>query len=645
MRSPFVGAVVAAALLTILASCGGTGSRPDAVVLITLDTTRADRLGCYGHDRAETPNLDRFASEAVRFDQASATVPVTLPSHASMFTGLNPPVHGIRYNGMYRLREESVTVAELLQERGWRTAGMPAAFPLNAQTGIGQGFEVYRDMFAEEDPASLAIHSERRAEEISDLGIEWLEGRGDEPFFLWLHYFDAHYPYEPPFPFSARFRDRPYDGEIAYMDSHVGRVLDWLRTSGRWDRTVVIVAGDHGEGLYDHGEKMHANLVYESTIRVPLLVRMPGGKAGSTVASPVSVTDVGPTILEAAGVPIPEWMEGRSLLPAATVDGPDDRVIYFETLAGSLVYGWSALEGVRRGNLKYTRSTTPELFDLEADPGETRNLHDERPEIAAELDGILSDLQTRWELLDSGAAIADTPLDDSMLARLAALGYVGGAVTEQAERGPDPRRLVHFENDVFTARDATREGEFGFALEIWKRILAADPGNRHALHQAAQVSARMEDWDAALDYTARAVERYPDFIAARLLRGHIFVRLNRLRDAAAEFEAGLEYAPGDSGLVYRHAIALYATGRVQEALAAVERFLEDHPDYTGFWVHKAACLAKLDRPDEAREALSEAIDRGYGEIEILRDEPLLEPLRAVPGFDEIVSRIAEEPRL
>jgi len=622
----------------LVASCGGPPPT-QGIVFLSLDTTRADRLGCYGYESAETPNLDALAAEGVLFLQAQSPVPVTLPSHATMFTGTYPPKHGIRYNGMFRLDETSVTVAELLRDAGWSTAGAPAAFPMAASTGIGQGFQEYFDMFAEGPVASRTITAERNAADTTSLGIEFLERSAGVRFFLWLHYWDPHYPYEPAFPYSSSHRDRPYDGEIAYVDLHIGKLFDALKDLDLWDRTLVVVVGDHGEGLYEHNEKMHANLVYQTTLRVPLIVKAPGARPRE-IEEPVSLADLAPTILDIAGVAGPE-MDGISLESVIYgKENPPTRDIYFESLSGSLVYGWSPLEGVRRGPWKYVRSGSPELFDLADDPSEARNVHDVEGDRAAELEESLRAFEEDWQRAAATASTAPTPLSSAEADALAALGYLGGSVAEDARGGPDPRELIHLEIEAFAARDQMAARDYDGALQRIDRILVEDPTNRYALAMAAQMALRMGDYDRALEVTARTLELYPEHIPSRLVRGEVFILEGDLERAAETFRAGLEYSPEDAGLVYRLAASLYGLDRIDEVREIIDPVIDDPANrFPWFRVLRAACRAKRADPSGALEDLRIAIENGYRDRETLETEPVLEPLRAVAGFEDVVGTI------
>ena len=344
------------ALLLIAAGCGSADV--ERIVVVTFDTTRASRLGCYGHELAETPNLDAFAAESVLFERAVSPVPTTLPSHSTMFTGVYPQDHGVRYNLLFRLGPEALTVAEILGAEGFATGGFPATFILDERFGLNQGFDTYANAPRPDDGGtSHRTAIMRSASDGVDLALDWLSSRQGK-VFAWLHFYDPHWPYTPPFPYSSRFRDRPYDGELAYTDSQFGRFIKALREDPSWDRTAVIVAGDHGEGLYEHDERFHATLVYETTQHVPLIVRTPDSRAGR-IAEPVGIVDLTPTILDLAGVDPPEDLRGVSLVPALRGTEPERRDLYFESHAGSLSYGWERLSGLRYGRWKLIDSSTP----------------------------------------------------------------------------------------------------------------------------------------------------------------------------------------------------------------------------------------------------------------------------------------------
>ncbi len=620
---------------------GGCARSPEArgILLITLDTTRADRIGCYGDAAAATPSLDGLAAAGVRFDEAMAPLATTLPSHSSMFTGRYPPAHGVRYNGMFRLHQEAVTVAETLRDAGWATAAVPAAFPVSATTGIAQGFEHYDDVFRAKAAEGERPKQERSAAEVTEAGLAWLGKVGDRRFFLWLHYYDPHFPYQPPFPFSSQFRDRPYDGEIAYMDREIGKVLAWLREQGLWERILIVAAGDHGEGLYDHGEMTHSNLTYQSTLRVPLILKVPGRARPRVVREPVSLVDVGPTLLDFAGAPGLPGADGISLRAAAAGREPPRRALYFESLVGSLVFGWSPIEGIRRARFKLIRSSAPELYDLEADPEEKVNLYANERALAADLEQTL---QVELSRLLQDAAATETvaaPVDPEEMERLASLGYIGGTIAPERRGGPNPRDMIRLEGDIVRGRELMLMRDFPGALAVWGGILKVDAGNQTALLNAAVAAARLGRLGEALRFGRELVDRYPESLPGAVLLGEIHVLRKDLGSAVDTFRAGLTRHPGDVGLTHRLSVALLASDRVQEASREIEAALGRGAPEPALLVGRALCRARSGNPEGALEALREAISRGYRDREVLEKEPIVAPLRALPGFQSLLESI------
>lgn len=624
--------------LSLAVACDRSDA-PRGIVLLTLDTTRADRLGCYGYAAAETPNLNEMANRGVLFKEAMASVPTTLASHSTMFTGEYPPVHGVRYNGMFRLAEDHRTVAEILRDAGWRTGAIPAAYPVHLGTGLEQGFEDYVDVEWQQGEGQVKATAERRADEVVDLGLRWLEKKDDRPFFLWLHFFDPHSPYDPPFPYGAKFRGRPYDGEIAFADFHYGRFLAALAERGLSKDVVVIVAGDHGEGLYDHGERMHQNLVYQSTLHVPLIAEGPGIERGKRIEEPVTLADIAPTLLDLANVPVPEGMQGRSLVPSLRGAEPERRSIYFESLTGSLVYGWSPLEGLRRGPWKYIRSSDPELYDLSADAGEAEDVAARESQIVADMGGELTSLLDAWLEKAASPESSAASVSPEALAQLASLGYVGGAITTSRSDAAAPQAMVHLEGDLFLLRDLMLAGDHAGALVSAANVLTADPRNRFALHQAASAHEAMGNVPAAMPLVDRLIELYPEFTPGPLLKSEILAAKGNFIAAEKVLREGLEHAPGDPVLLHPLALSLLAEGRAQEALATAEEALAKPNAPPALIVVRAAAIAATGDAAGAESALREAISKGYDDAEVLRAEPLLAPLRALPGFEGIVSAI------
>src|SRR5437773_3112139 len=389
-----------AAVLVLLGGCSSGHDRPN-VLVITVDTLRADRLGCYGFGLAHTPAIDRLADEGVRCADAATSAPITLPAHSSIMTGLYPPAHGVRDNGNYALAPEAVTLAERLHDAGYRTAAFVSALVLARRYGLDQGFDLYDDDLWSEDEPPLFMIRKRPAPRTADRALAWLRGwkadRGGQPFFMWVHFFDPHEPYELRSTDLAALAPTPYDAEVAQADRGVGRVLDWLRSEGVLDHTLVVFTADHGESLGEHGEPTHGIFIYDATGHVPLIWRLPPAfPAGATYDGPVRHIDIVPTILAVLGLSGGETTQGLDLLPAfAGRMPPPDVPQYSEARLAEEGFGMAPLFGVRHDGRKWIRAPRPELYDLRADPREQTNLYPAETAAGAalekELETIIAD--------------------------------------------------------------------------------------------------------------------------------------------------------------------------------------------------------------------------------------------------------------
>jgi arylsulfatase A-like enzyme len=423
--------------LVVLAAVWGTPAAPFNVVIVTLDTTRADRLPAYGFMDASMPHLDRLAAEGVVFDRATSVAPLTLPAHASLFTGLLPPAHGVRDNADRPLAERHTTLAEVLRARGFRTGAFVGSVVLGADRGLAQGFATYGEAVAGD--RTRAIPPQRRADAVITDAIDWLDTTGGSPFFLWAHLYDAHRPYEPPEPFRSLYAD-PYVAEIAFVDSQIGRLLDALDRRRLAPRTVVIVAGDHGESLGEHGEDDHGIFVYESVLRVPLIVRAPS-IAPTRVHAVVRLTDVMPTVLDLLDVPAPP-ADGVSVAALMTGTASRHEVDAYAESMYPQRFGWSPLRALHDGRFKFIEAPRPELYDLERDPFEERNIVEERPALARAMARRLMAMAGRVpDRRGDGRATIPTELGEG----LAALGYIGiqaPAAAASPEHSPDPKDRI-----------------------------------------------------------------------------------------------------------------------------------------------------------------------------------------------------------
>jgi len=564
-----------ASLALVLAGCGGSPLLPGALgegqrgqpvnlLLVTLDTTRADRLGCYGYGDARTPNLDRLAREGVLFTDAHAPAPLTLPSHASMLTGAWPPEHGIRDNGRAALGPGLATLAEVYRDAGWRTGAVISSFVLDGRYGLGRGFDWYQD-----DLAPDGGLEERRADRAVAHAREWLAAERERPFMLWVHLFDPHAAYQAPQPFSGALAD-PYDAEVAFVDAAIGSLLDSLEEDGRLKDTLVVVVGDHGEALGEHGEWTHSTFLYGSTLRVPFLMHLPGSiPSGREVASPVSPVDLMPTLLDLFGWGHPDHGPGgRSLLGLMSGTVEDgDRMLYAESDYARIHYGWAPLRAVTTADWKYIRAPLPELFDRRLDPGEEVNLAREHPTVVAELDARLSAMERSM-----GSYLAEAvPMDAETARRLAAMGYLAtgsGAVSREGQdllQQVDPKDRVDVLALFQRGMEHLAAGRLPSALEDLRAVVAQDgsaPAFHHQLAIALALSGKSEDARRQLEAGLSLSPTDPDL---RSDLGKVLLDMERMDEAEAQFRIVLDGQPAHLHARRNLVALLRGVGRVQEA--------------------------------------------------------------------------------
>ena len=531
------------------------------LVVVTLDTTRADRIGAYGHAAAiETPVFDRLAREGTLFEQAMASAPLTLPSHATMFTAQFPPAHGVRDNGGFFLSPDATTLAEHLRESGIRTGAFVGAFVLDSKWGLDQGFERYADDFDPSKTRSMSIGGvQRPANEVVDLALPWLETVKHERFFAWLHFYDPHTPYAPPQPFAARYAGRPYEGEIAFTDAQLGRVIDFLQTRGLLNRTIVAVLADHGEGLGDHGEGTHGFFIYESATRTPFVIRAPFERTSARrVADPVRTVDLSPTLLDLLGLrALPNAVAGSSLVPLMTGDRSELNLDgYAEAMYPLHHYGWSALRALRAGRFKLIDAPRPELYDLEQDPGETQNLFQERLALGQRMQTQLRSVEAQA----AASASADAPpadVDPEVRERLAALGYVGSFVasTSSDDTGrADPKDKIDLFNLMSRARNRARDepdGSFTEVVALLEQVVRADPNVIDAWFTLGNTYYKEQRFKEAIGYFKRALELKPDYDLALINMANAYRALGQDEAAQAGYEHYLRVDPKNAWVHYQ----------------------------------------------------------------------------------------------
>ncbi|HXK09953.1 MAG TPA: sulfatase-like hydrolase/transferase [Vicinamibacteria bacterium] len=546
------------ASLLLLAVLGGSSladfaahgdSPPPDVVLVTLDTVRADRMGFLGSRRGLTPALDSLARQAVVFEEAFAEAPLTTVSHATILSGTHPPSHEVQDFGM-PLPAAAPWLPALLHAAGYRTAAFVGSIVLDPKGGIASGFDRGFDLYdagfeRRRNGADPYKTKERRGDEVVARAIAWLDRRGSGRFFLWVHLYDAHDPYDPPEPYASRHAEAPYEGEIAGVDAAVGRLVDALRERGVLEGALVVVAADHGESLGEHGEDTHGVFLYDATIHVPLLLRLPGGgEAGRRVGGRVSLVDIAPTVLDAAGIGIPAAIQGRSLLGLARGRRESERPAYAESEYPRRVFGWSPLRSWRSERFLYVEAPRRELYDLRSDPGATRNIAEDRPAVA---DGMAAEIErARGAWSSTHPRAAATGPSPEVVERLASLGYAAGATgaSPLPPTGVDPKDKIGVVNLLQRATQAGEEGRWDAAIPIYERVVATDPQIFTARLELGLALARRRDWARALPHLELVAERMPDYADARFALGLAYASLGRTKDAVRELKAALAKEPG-----------------------------------------------------------------------------------------------------
>jgi choline-sulfatase len=604
--------------LAMTVACGGRSVAPPRprVLLVTIDTFRADRVGA-----GVAPAIDRLAASGIRFTAARSAVPLTLPSHATIHTGLLPPAHGVRENGVDALADTHQTIATLMKGAGYDTAAFVGAFVLDRRFGLAQGFNTYDDQIPRDPDATERLEAERPASAVVDRALAWLEQRAasspqppapspqpQAPFFLWVHLYDPHAPYTPPQEFLARSRT-PYDGEIAYADSQVARLFDALRSRALIDRTIVIVAGDHGEGLGDHGERTHGMLLYDSTLRVPLVIAAPG-RAAATRDEAVSLADLAPTILRAAGVKPPDVMKGRDLLE--TVRLKPDLDLYSET-EYPRVAGWSPLQALTDGRWMTIRAgAATEVYDLQNDP---RQAHD----LAASQGAVAAAMTARAATIHASGVASSTPIiSPDAQERLRSLGYVTNAVqTGPASNAPNPAARIATWNEFEEALSALTSRQPDAQMKL-RRLASAHPDAPVIQTTYARALKDSGQPDAALAVYRQAARRWPAdavllhdlAVAAREAAGaRNGPGASALRDEALRADqAALTLAPDSAPALNGVGLLAIDQGKADQAVKAFERAAALDSNNAPYWANLGNARRAAGDRAGAEQAYRRALD-------------------------------------
>jgi arylsulfatase A-like enzyme/Tfp pilus assembly protein PilF len=606
-------------IAVLLAGCGPSEIPPGALrgsnlLFVTIDTLRPDRLGAYGSEVGLTPNLDRLAAEGIVFEHALAHVPLTLPSHASLFTAKIPPTHGVHDNGTFRVGAEHETLALRLKDRGYATAAFVGAFVLDARFGLDRGFDLYDDYYGEKRAFASFTELERPAEAVLRPAEAWLSERGGAPWFAWIHLFDPHAPYEAPEPFRSRFASDPYGAEVAYVDSSLGALLSRLRARGLLEKSLVVVVGDHGESLGEHGELTHGTFAYNATLSVPWIL-WANGLEPSRFAPRVRLVDVAPTVLDLLGIEAPPGIDGaslRSFLGAPTSYEPSDS--YFEALNPHLTRDWAPLRGIVRGRHKLINLPIAELYDLEADPWEKTNVISRRA-------GLASELRQALERSLEGSAPLNPSADEATLKKLESLGYLVSPTAVKRKSSyseeDDPKTLIDFVRMHDEASDRFLAAETEEALALLREILEKQPRSSfayqklaYALHQLGRTEeavrvleeavakgvadlsllallgsylVEVSDLERASALLEGLASDHPDFAEAHNVLGVVYARMGRAEDARREFERVLELDRSSASALNNLGSLALGLGDSPLAIRHLERALAIDPGSPSAW--------------------------------------------------------------
>ena len=548
------------------------------VLLISIDTCRPDYLSCYGYSSKTTPNIDAIASEGVLFRNVISPVPMTLPAHCSMLTGTIPPYHGIHDNPEYGFADEEATLAEILKSRGFHTGGVVSTFVLSHRYGLDQGFDDYVDNMPPGPRGTPA--DERKGGDTTRLALDFLQRNVNNPFFLFLHYYDPHAPYAPPEPFASRFANSPYAGEIAYVDDCIGQVAAKLKDLGLFDSTLLVITSDHGEMLGEHGEMGHSFFIYEGGVKVVLIMRLPGQKGGRVVEEPVGLIDIVPTVCGLLRVKPPLHARGADLTPSLKggKKGQAGRDYYCESLTPTK-YGANSLLGLVRGNWKYIQTTRPELYDLEKDPREEKNLAPDRPDLSAGFQARLKSMLEKDTRARKGGKTSEW--DPKAIASLAALGYVRGSVVEDftfSTDKKDPKDLIGFHEAIFRVQRLINQRKFIEARKLCGDLLTQKPDFADTYFTLATISLYQGDLAGTLEALKKAAELNPEEYTYRKNLALTFEKLNRMDEAFQHFQKAEELEPRSAEVLAEHALALVRVRRLDEAAAKLRKALVLDPN-------------------------------------------------------------------
>lgn len=601
--------LIGAAILYFL-STGGKTRTGRNVLVITLDTTRADRIGVYGCNNARTPHIDKLAQEGVMFEDASGSVPITLPAHCTIFTGTSILYHKVKNNGTYFLPGEVETLAEILKKQGFETAAFVSSFTVDSRFGLDQGFDVYDDDVETKGTGVKAYASERPAGTVVRAFSRWFEKHAQDRFFCWVHFYDPHMPYQPPEPYRTQFKDRPYDGEIAYMDENVGRVIALLESQKVLDNTLIVVAGDHGEAFGEHGEVGHQIFCYEENLRVPLIFRAQEGlPKGKRFSPKVHLMDITPTILDYLGIgDVPPVVPGgRSLLPPLEDGEMGDRTVYITSEFAAESLGCAPVRGILKDNYKYLDLPRPELYHLPGDPGEKENLYFKQNALARKMKQATADLEKKYA---NSSFNSKRTLSGEETRRLETLGYISSSSTAGGgEQLPDPKDKVRSWSDYMKGNQLLVEGKMAEALESYRRSAAENPKFSWAHSKLASLYSDGGDAAAAEAQYRAGIAGNPGDNIIKADFANFLLKEKRVDEAEEILKVLREMAPMDVGAHVNNMLAgIYmAKGDFESAVSCYRDALVMEPGNRVIRTLMGFAYQQWDRPDDALAI--------YGELE------------------------------
>ncbi len=585
------------------------------IILFTIDTLRADHLECYGYDKVKTPQINRLANEGILFEHNIVQVPLTLPSHSSILTGTYPLYHGVRDNGGFYLDESHHTLAESLKNKGYATGAFVAAFVLDSRWGLDQGFDYYYDNFDLTKYKKVSLDSvQRRGDEVLAEVYKWVENQAQQKFFAWIHLYDPHTPYDPPEPYKTEYRGRQfglYDGEIAYVDQLMGEFRDFMEEKNLFEKTLIIFTGDHGESLGEHKESAHGFFIYDSDIRVPLIIRFPEGKyAGHVVSNQVKSIDIMPTVLHLLDEEIPESVQGKSLLSLIVEDeAQDERSAYSETYWPRYHYGWSELKSLRKGRYKFIDAPQPELYDILEDPGEVNNLVNKKASLGHEMKRDLLALIEEYAA-EGIEDVGPRKIDNDSLVKLQALGYVGSFLSKTKEKEgklADPKDKIELYNEIKLSQFLVTEERMDEAEIKIKDVLAKDPSVLEARYILGNIYSKQNKYDEAIEEFRKALEVDPDYYTALFGMAVTYKKAEMFDEAIVGFKRMIEMDPKDTKPFLHLGDIFHKKGLLEEAKNYLKSGIAIDPESPWFHNNLGATYLKMNMFSEAEQEIQKAL--------------------------------------